>query len=226
VIEEKSWRVWQNDNKNFVAYSNLCMCVVFLGCILGVIYYFSRRLLAEDEVPGKAEGDIEAAKPENKPILEPQTPSDKPSDKASDKPIQVDEVVPQTEADVPQTEAEGKDAEGKEADDTEKDAAGAAAAEKDAVLEAAAQMESGRGDEGKQFEDPPRDITGIALAFEESQVLEPPVVGTAVRIAEFTPEPQTENCSAACLACCNASNSANASDKQVAAMIKGAAGAA
>jgi len=48
-----------------------------------------------------------------------------------------------------------------------------------------------------------------------------------VRIAEVTPVPEAQgNCSAACLACCNASNSANASDKQVAAMIKGAAGAA
>ena len=65
---------------------------------------------------------------------------------------------------------------------------GAAAAEKDAVVQAAEPMdlESGRGDEGEQFEDPPRDITGIAIAFEESQVLEPPVVGTVVRIAEVT----------------------------------------
>ena len=87
------------------------MCVVCLGCILGVIYYFSQRDFAKDEVPEKAKEDIEAAEPEDKPILvvEPQTPSDKPSDK----PILVDEVVPQTEA------------EDKGANDTDKDAAGA-----------------------------------------------------------------------------------------------------
>ena len=79
---------------------------------------------------------------------------------------------------------------------------GAAAAEEDAVVQAAEQMdlEGGRGDEGEQLEGPPRDITGMGPLFEESQVIEPPVVGTAVRIAEFTPEPQAENCSAACLA--------------------------
>merc|ERR1719486_776147 len=186
------------------------------ACSADGLSCINRRILAKDEVPEKAEEDIEASEPEDKPILvvEPQAPSDKPSDM----PILVDEVVPQTEA-------EGKDAEGKDADDTDKDAAGAAAAEKDAVLQAAAQMdlESGRGDEGEQFEDPPRDITGIGHAFDESQMLEPPVVGTAVRIAEVTPVPEAQgSCSAACLACCNQSTSANVSEKQVAKMVQAA----
>jgi hypothetical protein len=214
IDEEKSWIVWQKDNKNFVAYSNVCMCVVCLGCILGVIYYFSQRDFAKDEVPEKAKEDIEAAEPEDKPILvvEPQTPSDKPSDK----PILVDEVVPQTEA------------EDKGANDTDKDAAGAAAAEKDAVVQAAEQMdlESGRGDEGEQLEGPPRDITGMGPLFEESQVIEPPVVGTVVKIAEVTSAPEPENCSAFCLVCCNQSTSANVSEKQVTKMLQNAASAA